>query len=182
MSLSKPPAALRLWSIQTLPAWQRLLDEGRLTGDGRRAEAKVFRPAYRWMMAQMAERVTDYRGGFPIWGWYRPKPDLRCAGLLMPGTEAVRIELSVSADRALLSDFDSWHAVLNLHYLSRSENEDNAMYAIATLEQKRQSWQRIFDLRARPYSPWCGSLSYVQAVVEEIRLSDVLSVRHFVAR
>jgi len=175
-------SALRLWSLQTVPAWEKLLHTGVLRGDGRRVEAQIFRPAYRWLMEQMRERVDDYKGGFPIWAWYRPMPDMRCAGHSARDTELVRIELSVCASRVLLSDFCAWHFVLNRGYVTESEEEWQAAEARNCQREMRDSWNRIFNVEDRPYDDWTGGCRRVQATLGEIRLSDVLSVRQFMAR
>jgi hypothetical protein len=175
-------SVLRLWSLQAVPAWERLLKTGVLRGDGRRVEARTFRPAYRWLMEQMRERVDDYAGGFPVWAWYRPMPDLRCAGHAAPGAAQVRIELSVDASRVLLSDFDAWHFVLNRGYVTESEEEWEAAETRNCQREMRESWNRIFNVEERPYDEWTGGCRRVQATLGEIRLSDVLSARLFRAR
>lgn len=129
----------------------------------------------------MRSRVHGYRGRYPMWAYYGHKPDMRCRGWLQEGQEGVRLQLSVSSGRVLLSDYDAWHAVLcNRHY-SRSEREWSSNVDRATDYQVRASWERVLDVRPRPYADWLGHLR-VQATVEEFRLSDVLTVEHFTGR
>lgn len=82
-----------------------------------------FRPAYRWLMSQMKERVAGCRGLWPIWFWHSPKPDLRHSAHLPRGERGVRLELELPRDRTLLLDFETWHAVLNRWHLSQSQRE-----------------------------------------------------------
>ena len=100
---------------------------GALKGDGRFVW-KEFRPAYRWMRRQMAERLGDCRGQYPVWAWLQPKPDLRRGGHLPQGMIGVRLEFIVPAQEVLLSDFSAWHMVLNDGYLALSEGESDAFY------------------------------------------------------
>lgn len=70
---------VRVWTLQR-PPWLRTLQQrGVIHADGRRV-CHHFRPAYRWLMAEMYQRIRGYNGGFPIWFWYSPKPDLRHSG------------------------------------------------------------------------------------------------------
>lgn len=65
-------------------------------------------------MEQMGGRIPAYSGGLPIWFWFSPKPDLRHRAHLPRGEQAVRLELELPRETVLLSDFDTWHCVLNL--------------------------------------------------------------------
>ena len=67
-----------------------------LTGDGRRVDRHLRRP-YRWIRARMAERIPGTPGGYPVWAWYRPKPDLRHVAYLPAGTPGVRVEFLAPA-------------------------------------------------------------------------------------
>jgi Domain of unknown function (DUF3841) len=67
---------MTLWSIQTDAAWLELRERGTLEGRADRV-FPAFLPAYQWMMGQMARRLPGYGGGYPVWVWRRPKPDLR---------------------------------------------------------------------------------------------------------
>lgn len=163
----------RLWTIQTHTAWQHAQQKGILRTDGRRVE-RTFRPAYRWMMRHMQLRLPNYRGGYPVWAWYAPKPDLRASALLPRGTRGVRIEFEAPAHAMLLSNFDAWHCVLNGSYLALCEDEYHKVGAKFTAAQVEQSWTRIFDLQKTDL--------YIQAVVEQITLSQVVRVDTFVAR
>jgi hypothetical protein len=189
-----PGQKVTLWTVQTSEAWEALQKQRVLRADGRRVTPE-FRPAYRWLMAQMKERLPSCSGRYPVWAWYHPKPDLRYAGFLPRGTPGVRIEFVASVDRILLSDFDAWHAVLNSSYLALDETEDEAFDRFLTergtfheqlppnLQDKvRGSWHRIFDLEAMWASGYASLARYIQAVIEEVRLEEVNRVTPFTAR
>ncbi|KFD41422.1 hypothetical protein DK28_0209190 [Peptococcaceae bacterium SCADC1_2_3] len=156
---------------------------------------RVFLPAYRWMRERMQKQLPGYSGGYPVWLWHRPKPDLRRSGHLAKGSRAVLIEVLLPADRILLSDFDAWHCVLNRWFLYLSEKEEKFWEAGAPkdyhlhgrlppeLERElKASWERIFDLKAIAGSDWTTGEQYIQAVAEEIYLFEVARVKEFIAR
>jgi hypothetical protein len=188
------PGPIRLWTIQTEEAWLEARKRGELRGDGRRVW-RSHRPAYRWLMEQMAARLPRYSGGYPVWCWYHPRPDLRRPGHLPPGVRGVRIELAVPDSRVLALDFEAWHAVLNGFRLSLTREEDDAWDArlarsprpkgrerAALREEVRRSWERVFDLDALLASEWAGPVTRIQAVVERVSLREILRVREFRAR
>jgi len=188
---------MRIWTIQPVKVLTRL--------DAKRvlyvAPARVpgeFRHAYDWMRQQMKKRIPGYKGRYPWWGWYSPCPDLRCSGHLPKGTRGARLELDLDPDKALLSDFDAWHAVLNRAYLALSEEEDEAWYQAlprspASLRdwplpepwqsEMLASWERIFDLNALAASDWSGTgPRHIQVTFETLRLADVRRCKPFLAR
>lgn len=119
-----------LWTIQDMAAWERLQRTGVLRGDGRRVPA-YYRYAYRWMSDQMRLRLSPHHARFPLWGWYhwqgiKHRPDLRASGHLAKGLPGVRIEVELPEHSVLLSDFNSWHCVLNHCCLSINEQEDES--------------------------------------------------------
>lgn len=180
---------------------------GKLQGCADEADP-TFRSAYEWMSQQMTLRIgpRPTTVELPIWAWYQwrgerqRKPDLRAAGHLEKGEKGVRIEFKVNEQRALLSDFDLWHYVLNYWFLPPSEAEGDAFEAelaargLSFFKTKplpstryhraiETSWQRIFDLNfssadiAAPRKEKC-----VQACLWEITLDDVRDVSEFTAR
>lgn len=179
-----------LWTIQPVIQWENLVRNGVMRSDGRHA-FRPYRSAYRWMRQQMKEKIRSYRGPSLLWAWHSPKPDLRRRAHLWVGKLGVRIEFEVPRDQILLSDFESWHHVLNGWYLAWSEKEFDDWYK--SLPKKisdkhvcliKESWQRIFDLEAlaKCDQDWLGPPDGIQATLEEIRLEQVVRVEHFTAR
>ena len=180
---------VRLWTIQTPLVWSLLQQHNSVSGDGRRADP-WFRPAYRWLMEQMSLRTKGYTGRFPIWFWTE-KPDFRqyrFRNYSKPGIPIVFLECLIPAERVLLSDYESWHSVLNNWHLALTEEEsddfDNRLktgqitYDQATLE-KRVSWERVFDFDLlRTHPDWQGEPT-VQATVETLQKQDVVKARVF---
>lgn len=101
----------------------------------------------------------------------------------------MRISFVVPASRVLPLDFHAWHAVLNGSYLALTEEEDDAWDAArraAAPHLNRHlleaSWNRVFDLALLDQFPMFGPMQLVQAVIEEVRLHEVISVDKFTAR
>jgi hypothetical protein len=191
-----------LWTIQNMAAWEQLQRKGVLRGDGRRVPP-YHRHAYRWMSDQMHLRLPLHHIRFPLWGWYqwqgieRRRPDLRSSGHLAKGLLGVRIEFELPEDSVLLSDFDSWHSVLNRCYLSINEQEDESFVHELERAGVEQGWpypepfhlrvvsiwQRIFNLEAGDVE-WWGPLSErsIQATFWELTVLQIRRVDIFKAR
>jgi hypothetical protein len=191
-----------LWTIQDMKAWDRLQREGALRADGRRV-SPYYRHAYLWMSDQMRLWLPPHPARFPLWGWChwqgvnQRRPDLRASGHLTKGTTGVRIEFELPEGSVLLSDFDSWHCVLNRHFLSINEKEDDAFareleradvewrwpYPEPFHARVVSSWQRIFDLQAGD-AQWCGppSRRTIQATFWELTTPQIRRVDIFKAR
>ncbi len=202
-----------LWSIVTPQAWNHLQRTGHLRASRHHVTKDLFGP-YLWMAEQMERRLTAPRpsqNAMPVWTWYqwedgkRRQPDLRSSGHLPRGRPGFRLELQVAEDRALLSDFDLWHYVLNYWYLPETEKAGKAFektLADAGLSfykcdhqhrlphaQYRQaiekSWERIFDVgwtdRRHAIAVPTKQKS-IQATLWELSLDDVVKAKEFTAR
>lgn len=180
---------IRLWTIQSLEAWEQCRKTGVMRADGRRV-ARRYRDSYHWMMAQMKRRLPGYQGRFPIWAWAGTRPDLRTTGFLPRGSPGARLEFTVPVNRVLLSDFNAWHHVLNGWYLPLTQQEADGWAQACQLYPGSDclrhwllaSWERIFDLDLLDRSELTAPVTLVQAVLEEIRLEEVNRVSLFTAR
>jgi len=173
---------LRAWTILPLDRWNTFRRDGVLRADGRRIWPE-HRSAYNWLKDQMARRITSYRGGFPVWFWHSPKPDLRAGAHLPSGTRGVRLELRIPRERTLLLDFETWHCVLNGWSLPLTWREDRELERRPPSRREIQkTWERVFDLQALRRSSLWGRASRVQGVVEYLLLDEVVAADRFVAR
>lgn len=203
---------MKLWSLQTEKAYQKLEKTGTLRIYDDTHIEKSFIRAYDWLVGEMCKRVGAPPEGvrYPIWAWYqwegkRNRRDLRCGGYAERGTPMVQLTIDIDDKHTLLSDFDEWHYVLNFWYLSLNERESNRFEAAyeqegfqfldmanssitnPKIEKYRQqiiaSWQRVFDIWKE--SPWCGAdinQKSIQATFWELRMDQVLKVEHFIAK
>ena len=95
------------------------------------------------------------------------------------------LSLSSPDDQALLSDFDSWHIILNNGLFSESEEEadqKDAYYdSLPAAEQKaykEKNWEKVFDIT--PFKKdWTLRGDWVQATVWELRKDMIRDVRFF---
>ena len=196
---------MRLWMIVGEPALAVLERTGRLVADGRRVD-RDFKPAYRWMARQMAQRIgaAPRNAAYPLWAWAhwlvgKHRPDMRFSGHGMPGAACFRLTLEMPKSDVLLSDFDLWHFVLNGSYIAASEVEDEAFdgelatagaplagpYPEPFRRRVEQSWQRVFDLDRTGVDPaWHGSTDEraIQATLWQVQASQVRKIERFTAR
>jgi hypothetical protein len=99
----------------------------------------------------------------------------------------VCLELELPDHEVLLSDEENWHIVLNNCFYSKADNEaddENEWEWLHSLSpekqeaEKRKSWEKVFGIEPLN-SGWSVQGRFVQATFWELRLSDVVSVRHF---
>jgi uncharacterized protein DUF3841 len=186
---------MRVWMIAEATLYARLSADRVLYADPALA-MEGFEDAYAWMRSQMALRLPHYGGHWPWWAWVHPpcghlRPDLRERQLYHngwpEGTVCMRLELDVPDVELLLSDFDMWHAVLNISPLVSSDEEWDAIEGLPEPEQrsvKEATWPRLFALD-EPQDPfWHGTdrQRTVQACFETLRLADVCHVTMFRTR
>lgn len=185
-----------LWTIQTLDWYEALCEAGVMVSQWEFVDSDWV-DAYRWMSTEMTKRIGSHRDSPPpIWAWYqykgdRPRPDLRCCCHLPRGTKGVRIEFQTNAKSVLLSDFQKWHAILNVTYLADTEEESDRWSIVAKSlsprekqSEIRKTWARVFDTDvAKQDDYWTGPEGpQIQACLWELKSSDVAHVTHFIAR
>ena len=174
-----------LWTIQSVKVLDRILEQKEYRADWEQIDdlSDQFRNAYTWMALQMERRGISLQGRPPVWAWKqwnaeRAMPDLRARAHIPSGTKGVRIELDVPDDLVLLSDFETWHAVLNNHVLSYSEKEHDQTHS---REQIEKSWERVFEF-GKGDPDWNGTGSSVQATIPKIDKDWIRKVKHFIGR
>lgn len=188
---------MRLWSIQPLELYERLKIEKVLHCDialSAWKDDEQFMAAYDWLAEQMRARVGEPPEGvrYPFWAWHtldwqHKKPDLRKAEFRSESEPSVCIELEIPDSEVLLSDEDGWHFAITDWYLGDavnevdSDKEDDWFNSLPKDEQvrvKRKSREKILDVTPLD-SDWHRRGCYIQATFWEMRLSDVIEVRHF---
>ncbi|MDG5497723.1 DUF3841 domain-containing protein [Niveispirillum sp. BGYR6] len=169
--IAKRVPFVRVYSYQDEAVLERLKTQGFINGNHPHG---FMTGPYRWMRNQMAERLPDFSGDLPIWAWLRRWDRYK----IKRNTEKlVRITATVPVQRVLLSNFDSWHIVLNLGYMAETEAEDDAFDAAqhAPADKIRlcqESWKRVFD----PDLRYCDSRSW-QVCVDRIYAHEVVDLR-----
>ena len=130
------PARVEAWTDQHPAVVDRLRSTGHYHADGRRVP-KSLRPALWWLRNEMRSRVPGATGRPPIWltvvpmvtrvdvcDWSCARYGNLCSKLhITPGKDW--LQLSVPANRTLVSDFDLWNRFV-VQYRYVPENDDDA--------------------------------------------------------
>lgn len=183
-----------LWTIQHEAAWETFEKNGVLVAN----ECHLFCEddflfAYEWISQQMIRKIGVPPDGihYPVWAWYqwegkRKRQDLRRAGYAARGTPMVQITFEAEENSFVLSDFDSWHCVLNSSFLANNEAEWNDFYDRIPNPARHEIeplWQRIFDLtRYEPNWDCPPGRKSIQATLWQIKMEQVKKVEHFIAK
>ena len=191
-----------LWTIQPIEVWEEMSRLGYYVCNPKKAmyisdKEVSFKESYDWLISEMEKRIGKRPNGvtYPVWAWHTrdwkyKKPDLRQAGYDTPGTKCVCIEFEIPDNQVVLSDYDTWHFILNDWYFDNSKNEDeweskhkyyDSLSPEKKLEKKLKSWQNVFDIS--PYSSdWFCRGRYIQATFWILKLSQVRKVQFFTAK
>jgi hypothetical protein len=189
--LRDPNRAVRVYTFQHRDAYATALRRGYLTGSEEHArdddDEWGWNEQYDWMRGQMALRIPDYTGEYPIWS-YLVRPNLRRSPY---HGESVLIVADVPRVRMLISDHSAWHIPLNRWYVTETEQEDDALrmregavnYADRTPRPispaMKASWERIFEIGAPPTAEgraWHGLRDDLQACIDRIYLREIVRV------
>lgn len=132
---------------------------------------EYFCRAYDWISQRMEEKIgpKPAEGVMPTWAYYqwwgekKPKPDLRYRGArcFADNRTCALMTLEIPDEDVLLSDYDTWHWVLNGSFLgdeSRSDeiHEYKKAHKFHDFEDYPQwlkdeislSWNMVFDMDA----------------------------------
>lgn len=138
-----------LWTIQNAIVYEKMNQTGVLRADKEYIVDDFFLDSYLWMSGQVKKRISNPPNGvtLPVWAWYqwegkRKRPDMRVHGRNWgeKGAPIVLLTIDVPENQVLLSDFDSWHYVLNNLEIADPDDEE----AESSKEKKQHSWEKIF--------------------------------------
>lgn len=189
-----------LWTIQPVEVYNQILEKGYYSCVEQKSEfleIESFKKAYDWYIQKMTLQVGNAprEVKYPVWAWYKrngkhKKPDLRENGYAKTGTKMVCMEIEISDENVLLSDFDAWHFVLNDYYFSQAASEEewdkeqdlfDFLPEIKQQEKKEQSWNFIFDVKKENYCELNEKL-FIQATFWILYASQIRKVQFFTAR
>lgn len=105
-------------AIIDLAAWRFLKTHGWLGAYPRHADDEVFRHSYDWLRWRMTKRLPNYTGRYPFWFWALRENeglarDYEAKSSIKGAPAFVVLWVTIPRKLALLSDFQSWHMVLN---------------------------------------------------------------------
>lgn len=182
------------WSLQSKEVWRQLQHKGVHYTQSQYFQKSDFNPtflnAYEWMRRQMHQRGLNPQSRYPVWFYARVDRE----NLLEHAKQSrgsVLLVCQFAAARVLLSDYYTWHHVLNDWRLDDSAdnveawftemerrlgmpfgNSENSLSWPPEIRREiEHSWERIFDIRhwLRNYPD-----SVIQGTVAELRLNDVV--------
>lgn len=108
------------------------------------------------------------------------KTKLKRKRLLESGTEGVCLTTQIPDNKALISDFDAWHCVLNNWFYSLTEEEYNLSELGKNPLPKEKSWEHIFHIHLFPKSElWNNAPQILQGTTGKIYLNQIIHVQHF---
>lgn len=183
-----------LWTIQPEEVYDGIMNTGVYHCDFDKSMLNSCREQYDWLVREMKKRIGMPPEGvtYPVWSWYmwegrRKKPDLRRErwGNGWKGDRFVCMEIDISEDRCVLTDFDEWSIILLHGLLSKSEEEDlryEQEYESLPENEKQayrdKNWESAFDLAAFD-SDWMHKGDSIQATFWELRKEDIKKVWFF---
>ena len=134
---------MKYYTVQNIKAWNKAKEDGYLTGNKDYA-IEEFQRYYQWMMKQMSKRLNNYNNEYPVWLWLSLE-HVHIDSLL--DDDYVLLEVEVSEDQVLLSNFDAWHIILNDGYFADDTEGVNQEEDWETLfdEDKLKEWEFTFD-------------------------------------
>lgn len=168
-----------LWTVQPRELYEEIMITGKYTFDRTMDPMRNdFERAYLWLENRMASAgIVRKNPEDPlVWAWHtyagsNEHPQTDNPDVWSDTRDEVMIEVEVPDDQILLSDFDSWHCVLNHWYCESALNEDDAdrehnWFGLLSPEKQeaemKKSWERIFDI-TKFDNGWACRGYYVQA-------------------
>ena len=162
---------MRLWTSQTIEFYNELMEKGiaYCTRVSEFAQENDF--AYRWIAEQTRKRIGEPpmpEIKLPVWAWYQydsaksNKPP-KSPRNIQEGVSAY-MEIELPDNEVVLSEYNNWHAVLNLCPLTNWKRIgkktdlldkkagrllDFNEYPIEIQKEIENSWEAIFDLDRR---------------------------------
>lgn len=185
MSIKK----IKLWTIQKKEVMDEINNKGYYAPLVKNTMAyrygKEFKEAYDFMSENLLKKDKNKRRNkYPIWAFlHRESP----ANFGVDRDGFIEMELEISEDRLLLSDFSKYHCILNNSYCPINDDEyeeyhkkyygalDNYKLLPEYTEEEHQqvikdSWVNIFDLSD-------SDKDDIQACFWKIKKDDIISVR-----
>ena len=188
-----------LWTIQPIEVYNLIQEKGYYICDPSKSEClemMCFEKAYDWLIEKMKEKIGQppLNAKYPVWAWHtwnwnRKKPDLRSPHAKR-GTELVCMEIEIPDEDVILTDFDSWHYVLNNWHHNYAKNEeewdkiDEWIESLPPEEKQKEiekSWENIFNIDPIN-SGWVKKGQYIQATFWKLSKTQIKKVQFFKSR
>lgn len=182
-----------LWSIQPIKVYEQIQKNGRYLVDSRLSDNfKDFKDSYSWLKEQMSIKgIKNKNNNEIIWAWHtyngkHEMSDMKDIRNMFSGDNEVILEIDIPDEEVVLSDYNTWHFVLNNSWIDDSTCEEEweknrSWYESLSFEErehlKKESWQKVFDVE--PFiSEWVIKGMYVQASFFELKSENIKQVYH----
>lgn len=140
---------MRLFTIQPQSALQQLETTGRLFTLTELIEAdwlQSTRCAYEWLSDKLANKTPKpIDCQYPLWGWYNKKAFIGHSFFNCRLKDQYLLEIEISKDKVLLSDYDKWHCVLSGIYLTDNNKYDRLQQEINRDGEFYNLWHGITE-------------------------------------
>lgn len=139
-----------------------------------------FDRPYKWMVEQMAKRIPNFSGEYPVWAWVK-RPDTRIKHI-KHHLDDVLISAQVDRKRILLSCFDLWHSALNNSGIFLTEDEWISKDDTQCRDEKEKSWELMFDMSEKTAllaKNWWSYRKCVQACIDRVYKDEIINIRTY---
>lgn len=185
---------MKLWTIQPKEVLEIVERKGVFYNSKERSDNWAdFKNAYLWMVEEMTKRniLAPENCDLPLWAWHTTDwhhdcPDFEYMNYSNNGNQ-VCLEVEVPDEEVLLSDYDTWHYVLNNMYFEDSKTEEEwekfrAEFELLDSDSKRRvtikSWQKVFNTRAEK-TEWYSVGRNIQATFWKLKKDYIVKVINF---
>lgn len=174
---------IKLYTIQDYSVYLKIKKNGFYRTDRRFICSNNFKQAYEWLFEESKKIHKNWKEKRPVWTWLK-KPDLRSWKYFQDDrkpkkVKMVLLELLVDENEVVVSDFDTWHCVLNCSLYTESDKEWDDFHEKygkydkipkAGLKILKNSWQRCLNPNPKDHK---------QGTIEQIREDQIVKVTNF---
>ncbi|MDO4283059.1 MAG: DUF3841 domain-containing protein [Clostridia bacterium] len=185
---------IRVWSFQPIEVYQITQKLGSFTCNQNKStylQKTNFKLAYDWLVKKMKKLIGNPNPHiqYPIWAWYlvdseNTMPTANHFLFYDPQSDpkVVCLELEISLNQVVLTDFNAWHNVLNHLYYSAIEDDDEWEQEMDWIDMQnfnlrnyliKRSWEKIFFYFDENY---LREHTYLQATFWELKRSYIKNV------
>lgn len=183
---------MKLWTIQPIEAIKEIENKGYYSTNIEEIDLDFIK-SYDWIVEKMKNTIGDAPEGikYPLWAWHtyngkHQRPDFRNSGYAKRGSNLCCIEFEIEENKVLLSDFDSWHIVLNNGFYFDFENEKESSKKYENIlklpkeeqqKEKVKTWDKVFINKEN-----LSNTNYIQATFWKLEKEKITDIKKFVAK
>jgi hypothetical protein len=154
---------MKYYTLQTLKAWSEAKEKGYLIGNkGFIMDDEKY---YSWMKHQMCKRLKGYNNEYPVWLWLS-LDNINIIDTL--DDDYVLLEIELSEDKVLLSNFYAWHDILNDGYFG--DNKENL--------SQEENWEMLFNKKELDKLGFTFDNDDMQGVTGKIDLDNIKVLKY----